>query len=141
MMLRAHTQTIYPHIHATNTHRSPVKEVVYAVRAITPLLVALVLLVTVVLRQPLPAKGFTDMDEEEEEDAQQQRDKEQQKDAKMAAGKDASDVEVCSDQVGLWWVLLGGVGKPAGWKDGERVSRADNSVHLADRWLSAECPY
>lgn len=41
------------------------KEVVYAVRAISPLLIALVLLVVVVLRQPLPSKGFTDVEEED----------------------------------------------------------------------------
>jgi hypothetical protein len=34
--------------------RSPIKEVVYAVRAICPLLVALVFLVVVVLRQVRP---------------------------------------------------------------------------------------
>lgn len=44
--------------------RSPVKEVVYAVRAISPLIVALVLLVVVVLRQPLPSTGFVDHEEE-----------------------------------------------------------------------------
>jgi hypothetical protein len=38
---------------------------VYAVRAISPLLVALVLLVVVVLRQPLPSKGFSDFDTED----------------------------------------------------------------------------
>lgn len=36
----------------------------YAVRAISPLIVALVLLVVVVLRQPLPSKGFVDEEEE-----------------------------------------------------------------------------
>jgi hypothetical protein len=46
--------------------RSPVKEIVYAVRAISPLLVALVLLVVVVLHQPLPSKGFSDFDDEAE---------------------------------------------------------------------------
>jgi hypothetical protein len=49
--------------------RSPVKEVVYAVRAISPLLVALVFLVVVVLRQPLPSKGFTDDDDDESNDS------------------------------------------------------------------------
>lgn len=56
------------------THSSPVKEVVYAVRAISPLLVALVLLVVVVLRQPLPSKGFTDFEDEDEEDSSSPRD-------------------------------------------------------------------
>jgi hypothetical protein len=37
---------------------SPLKEVVYGVRAISPLLAALALLVVVVLRQPLPNKSF-----------------------------------------------------------------------------------
>lgn len=36
----------------------------YGVRAISPLLIALALLVVVVLRQPLPCKGFTDDDED-----------------------------------------------------------------------------
>lgn len=38
--------------------RSPVKEIVYGVRAICPLIGALVLLVVVVLRQPLPKTDF-----------------------------------------------------------------------------------
>jgi hypothetical protein len=49
---------------------SPVKEVVYAVRAISPLLVALVLLVVVVLRQPLPSKGFTESEGQDSPSAQ-----------------------------------------------------------------------
>ncbi|WIA21511.1 hypothetical protein OEZ85_000714 [Tetradesmus obliquus] len=48
--------------------QSPIKEVVYGVRAICPLLIALVFLVVVVLRQPLPFDGF--MVDEEEDDEQ-----------------------------------------------------------------------
>lgn len=73
-----------------STHiRSPVAEVVYAVRAISPLIVALVLLVVVVLRQPLPSKGFVDFDDEDDDDGddeEQQEDKEKQRvDSKDAA--------------------------------------------------------
>eukprot|EP00883_Tetradesmus_obliquus_P012903 jgi/Sobl393_1/5802/SZX75346.1 len=47
--------------------QSPIKEVVYGVRAICPLLIALVFLVVVVLRQPLPFDGFV-VDEEEDDE-------------------------------------------------------------------------
>ncbi|GBF88834.1 hypothetical protein Rsub_01735 [Raphidocelis subcapitata] len=47
--------------------RSPVKEIVYGVRAICPLIGALVLLVTVVLRQPLPKARFIPGEGGEEE--------------------------------------------------------------------------
>lgn len=76
--------------------RSPVKEVVYAVRAISPLLVALVFLVVVVLRQPLPSKGFTDDD-----DADSASDTESGKgvSAGKSSSKDANDLEHGADQV------------------------------------------
>jgi hypothetical protein len=49
-----------------------VKEVLFGIRAISPLVVALILLVVCVLRQPLPDKGFivddADWEESEEED-------------------------------------------------------------------------
>ncbi|KAF6254258.1 hypothetical protein COO60DRAFT_335201 [Scenedesmus sp. NREL 46B-D3] len=59
------------------TDTSPVKEVLFGIRAISPLVVVLILLVVCVLRQPLPNKGFVvdyaeweeSEGEEEEEDA------------------------------------------------------------------------
>jgi hypothetical protein len=70
--------------------RSPVKEVVYGVRAISPLLVALVLLVVVVLRQPLPVKGFTEDDEADSAHGSE---------SGNGASKDVKDVEHGTDQV------------------------------------------
>ncbi|WIA21356.1 hypothetical protein OEZ85_000577 [Tetradesmus obliquus] len=51
---------------------SPIKEVIFGIRAISPLVVALILLVTCVLKQPLPDSGFLvdnpDWEESEDED-------------------------------------------------------------------------
>ncbi|WIA41647.1 hypothetical protein OEZ86_009003 [Tetradesmus obliquus] len=51
---------------------SPIKEVIFGIRAISPLVVALILLVTCVLKQPLPDSGFlvdnSDWEESEDED-------------------------------------------------------------------------
>jgi hypothetical protein len=54
--------------------RSPIKEVIFGVRAISPLVVALILLVACVLRQPLPDKGFVvdDADWEESEEGEEE---------------------------------------------------------------------
>lgn len=45
--------------------RSPVKEVVYGIRAISPLIVVLVLLNVVVIRMPLPLRGFLPEDDDD----------------------------------------------------------------------------
>jgi hypothetical protein len=65
-----------------NPCRSPVKEVIFGIRAISPLVVALILLVVFVLRQPLPDKGFIvdDADWEESEDEESENEAAAQQD-------------------------------------------------------------
>lgn len=84
-------------------------------RAISPLLVALVLLVVVVLRQPLPSKGFSDFDDEEDSSVRStETDTDvsahgkdvnasagSKKSGKDCAATDRGDVERGLDQVGL----------------------------------------
>jgi hypothetical protein len=58
---------------------SPIKEVIFGIRAISPLVVALILLVACVLQQPLPDNGFViddpDWEESEEEESTDEEDK------------------------------------------------------------------
>lgn len=78
--------------------RSPVKEVVYAVRAISPLLVALVLLVVVVLRQPLPSQGFSDEEGAFSDSEQKSKSK---KGATESTGTDREDLDSAKQGSGL----------------------------------------
>jgi hypothetical protein len=60
-------------------NRSPIREIIFAVRAIMPLCAALVLLLVVVLRIPLPVSHFdSSIDAAEEEEQRQQRQRRQQ---------------------------------------------------------------